>query len=525
MSRLTVKLALPAALMAVLALGALPLHAQCGWSQDSLSVARKALASTSDGQRVYFAGGRNSPYNSFRFRRVDIFDTATQTWSQASLSVGRSEFAATAVGHYVLFAGGSLNATDPSAVVDVLDTQTMTWSTAALSQARSVLAATTVGTKAFFAGGNAGGFFTPNPTDVIDVYDSALGHPGDPLAWSTAQLSVPRAQMAGATVGPLALFAGGINITSALATVDIFDDSTGTWSTANLSQARHLEQYAAATLGSRVYFGGGAVDPTPTLSDRVDVFESTTNTWTTLTLSVPRASLAVEAVGDLVLFAGGLALTPGFDSSDVVDVLQASTGAWLPPKHLSVKRHNLSAAAAGDQVLFAGGDEFGNVVKNVDMLTWCPVGQAFCFGDGSATPCPCSNHGAPGAGCRNSTGHGALLLGSGTTSVLADDLELAAAQMRPGQPALLFVGDNAVNGGDGLPFGDGLRCAGAGVRRLGVRVADGSGAASWGPGLQAAGAWRAGDTRRFQAWYRDPNISPCGSGFNLSHGYELLFTL
>lgn len=357
------------ALAAVLALEAPPLHAQ--WSQDALSVARKALASASDGQRVYFAGGRSSPYNSPRRSRVDVFDTATQTWSQLSLSVARSEFAATALGPYVLFAGGALNATVPTAVVDVLDTRTMTWSTAALSQARSVLAATTVGTKALFAGGNAGGFSTPVASDVIDVYDSALGKPDDPAAWSTAQLSVARAQMAAATVGTRALFAGGIDATSALATVDIFDDSTGTWSTANLSQARHLEQYAAATADGRVYFGGGAIDPTPTLSDVVDVFDSTTDTWTTLTLSVPRASLVVEAVGDLVFFAGGIVLNPGFDSSDVVEVLQASTGTWLPPSHLSLKRHNLGAAAAGDQVLFAGGDALGIVVTNVDVLT-CP---------------------------------------------------------------------------------------------------------------------------------------------------------
>ncbi|HEX6882281.1 MAG TPA: hypothetical protein VF530_02810 [Planctomycetota bacterium] len=356
-------------LTVVLALGADPLHAQ--WSQEALSVSRKAMASTSDGQRVYFAGGRRAPYDSVRYVRVDIFDTATQTWSQTSLSVGRSEFAATAVGPYVLFAGGSRSATSVSAVVDVLDTRDMSWSATTLSQARSVLAATTVGTKAFFAGGNAGGFFSAVPSDVVDVYDSAKGAPWESAAWSTAQLSVARGQMAAASVGNLALFAGGIDATSPLATVDIYDDSTGTWSTATLSQARHLEQYAAATAGGRVFFGGGAVDPTPTLSDVVDVFDSAADTWSTLTLSVPRASLAVEAVGDLVLFGGGIVLNPGFDSTDVVEVLQASTLTWLPQSRLSLKRHNLAAAAAGDQVLFGGGDELGNVVTVVDVLT-CP---------------------------------------------------------------------------------------------------------------------------------------------------------
>lgn len=370
---------LPSTLL-LLVLGAAPAHAQ--WSLEALSVSRKAMASASDGQRVYFAGGRRTQYDSNRFVRVDIFDTTTQTWSQASLSVGRSEFAATAVGPYVLFAGGSLNATLPSAVVDVLDTRTMTWSATTLTQARSVLAATTVGTKAFFAGGNAGGLSTPVASDVVDIYDSAMGEPWESAAWSTAQLSVARGQMAAATVGTRALFAGGIDTTSPLAAVDIYDDAPGTWSTATLSQARHLEQYAGATAGGRVFFGGGAVDPTPILSDVVDVFDSATDTWSTLTLSVPRASLAVEAVGDLVLFSGGIVLAPGFDSTDVVEVLQASTLTWLPQSCLSIKRHNLAAAAAGDQVLFAGGDSLGNVVTNVDVLTSPSASAGTYAGDG-----------------------------------------------------------------------------------------------------------------------------------------------
>jgi hypothetical protein len=147
----------------------------------------------------------------------------------------------------------------------------------------------------------------------------------------------------------------------------------------------------------------------------------------------------------------------------------------------------------------------------------------YCFGDGSATACPCGNPGAPGEGCANGTGQGAILSGSGTTSVAADDLAFAGAQFTPGQPALLFAGLNAVNSGNGNLFGDGLRCAGGTVKRLGVTNADGSGDLSWGSGHAAQGGWVAGDVRRFQGWYRDPIAGPCGSGFNLSNGLEVQF--
>jgi hypothetical protein len=42
--------------------------------------------------------------------------------------------------------------------------------------------------------------------------------------------------------------------------------------------------------------------------------------------------------------------------------------------------------------------------------------------------------------------------------------------------------------------------------------------------LVAANGWQAGATRRFQAWYRDPSGSPCGSQFNLSQGLEISFS-
>lgn len=106
----------------------------------------------------------------------------------------------------------------------------------------------------------------------------------------------------------------------------------------------------------------------------------------------------------------------------------------------------------------------------------------------------------------------------------ANDLTFQATNLLPDQPAMLFVGHNTVNNGDGAPFGDGLRCAGGELRRLGVMIPDMTGTADWGPGLSEQGMFSPGATRRFQVGYRDPTGSPCASGFNLSNGYEVVFT-
>lgn len=164
---------------------------------------------------------------------------------------------------------------------------------------------------------------------------------------------------------------------------------------------------------------------------------------------------------------------------------------------------------------------------NVWMNTLDPpmgdVGTAYCFGDGSGGACPCGNAGGAGEGCANSSGSGGVLGAGGSDSAGSDDLVLEASNLLTNQPALAFVGLDRINGGNGVSFGDGLRCAGTSVVRLGVDQPDGAGNASWGPGLGSLGNWGAGDVRRFQIWYRNPAGGPCSSGFNLTNGLEVTF--
>lgn len=147
-------------------------------------------------------------------------------------------------------------------------------------------------------------------------------------------------------------------------------------------------------------------------------------------------------------------------------------------------------------------------------------GIAYCYGDGSGASCPCGNFGQPGAGCATSTGAGARLSGGGSPSVSVDTLVLIVEGALPGQAGLVFAGLNAVQ----APFGDGLRCAGGALRRLPVAFADANGSYAYASVASLLGVV-AGDLRRFQGWFRDPVGSPCGSGFNLTNGYEIQFGL
>ena len=164
--------------------------------------------------------------------------------------------------------------------------------------------------------------------------------------------------------------------------------------------------------------------------------------------------------------------------------------------------------------------EFSACVALIDS----EVGLAFCFGDGSGTACPCGNSGASGQGCASSaSATGARLLATGTVSVATDDLVLQALDSVPLAPGLFFQGDSAVGGGFGLPFGDGLRCAGGNIVRLQVAIAGPGGLASSTVDIAARGGVSAAETQYYQWWYRDSMSSPCGGLFNLSNAVELVW--
>jgi hypothetical protein len=160
-------------------------------------------------------------------------------------------------------------------------------------------------------------------------------------------------------------------------------------------------------------------------------------------------------------------------------------------------------------------------------------GAPVCFGDGSGAACGCNNNASSGQGCRNSTGTGAVLTGSGVASLTNDSLTLVTTQI-PNSPGLTFQANNLL--GSPSTFGDGIRCCGGNVVRIITVLAQGNCASTDQPagcGTQVGGlggkisehpgnaALQPGTSRCYQHWYRDPGANnPCQSNFfNLSNAY------
>lgn len=163
------------------------------------------------------------------------------------------------------------------------------------------------------------------------------------------------------------------------------------------------------------------------------------------------------------------------------------------------------------------GGDFAWVIDDVSFTVGVSS-DSFCFGDGSGAGCPCGNLSAPGEGCANSTGVGALLAAGGNAVLGADTLVLSVIQAPPGRPGLFFQGNDQQNGGSGFLFGDGLRCVGTAVRRLELVLTDASGNGSTTQPISSVVSLSPGDLRYYQFWYRDPGTGPCAQGFNLTNG-------
>jgi hypothetical protein len=173
-----------------------------------------------------------------------------------------------------------------------------------------------------------------------------------------------------------------------------------------------------------------------------------------------------------------------------------------------------------------------NGFRDIFASTLGGPGTPFCFGDGTQGSCPCGNSGAAGHGCDNSASTGGALLASGGTTS-PDTLVLTSSGELPSATSVFLQG--STNLGAGLPFGDGLRCAGGVLKRLGLHVAV-AGTASYpqaGDNSITQQSANLGDpiapgsTRYYQVYYRDPSptfcAAPTGNTWNISSGLSIVW--
>ncbi|MBK7876469.1 MAG: hypothetical protein IPJ77_12080 [Planctomycetes bacterium] len=165
--------------------------------------------------------------------------------------------------------------------------------------------------------------------------------------------------------------------------------------------------------------------------------------------------------------------------------------------------------------------------RSIDRMVPGINGGPFCAGDGVdanvTTACPCSNFGAVGRGCANSTNAaGARLAATGTSN---PDTAVLQGSGMPATVSCIYLQGDAL---DDTTFGDGVRCAGGSLLRLRTKTNVG-GASSFPDSVETVTlSQRGGVTpgsgvvRYYQTYYRNAAAAFCPpETFNVTNGIRI----
>jgi hypothetical protein len=149
---------------------------------------------------------------------------------------------------------------------------------------------------------------------------------------------------------------------------------------------------------------------------------------------------------------------------------------------------------------------------------------SFCFGDGSGTACTCGNASVPEhrEGCLHSQGIGGKMTALGASDATADTFQLVGTGV-PDSIGMFIQGTMRINGGDGVVFGDGLRCVGGSVLRLRAKPIVGGTVRYPEAGetpISQLGGLVPGDVRSYQLWFRNAAAFCTVYTWNLTNGIE-----
>lgn len=224
-----------------------------------------------------------------------------------------------------------------------------------LNDPRKLSVAAAVGNKIIFAGGipvpvGPG----PNFSATVDIYDATTN------SWSTASLSQPRSGMTVATMGTKVFFAGGtgmlpsgrVGLTSR---VDIYDAVANTWSTMEMPHADGLLSSLAS--GNKLVIVGG---------NFADIYNAGSKTWKTINFGQPRYLITATNVKGKFYFAGGVTNKSTLTPTSRIDIYDPVTDSWSVSQ-LSKPKYGMSGLLARN-LIWAGGVVAGNASNEVEML-------------------------------------------------------------------------------------------------------------------------------------------------------------
>jgi hypothetical protein len=303
----------------------------------------------------------------------------------ATIPEMRGGFAFAAATNKLVFAGGTGGQQGQcnSSRVDIYDINSNSWTTSQVSEARYGMGTAVLGNKIFFAGGYKGmnypqcyignGWFPETRSSVIDIYDASSN------TWATAQLSSRRVPC-GAAAGNKVLFAGG-DFSSVVAipsnVTDIYEATNYSQASSSLSEAKGLQQIA--TSGNKIYLAGGANQVSDcdnhviVIYKRIDIYDALSNTWSVDHLSEERAGMGAIGVNNKIYWAGGYIMNSnaycGIGATNSVEIRDLATNT-TSFDCLSEAKEQVTALLKDNKIIFWGGQNGRFDIYDLTTGSW-----------------------------------------------------------------------------------------------------------------------------------------------------------
>lgn len=276
---------------------AVSIQAQVSWTQlTSMPTPRAQTAATIDASgKVYVIGGYTSGSGS-ALNTVEIYDSATNTWSTGPALLAPTRGASAVFLNNSVYVFGGFDSSQ-SAIYQVLNLATNTWTQGVFSAGGWEGAAAVANGRIFVLGGEA------NATAVNEFL------PGSGSFTSLTSLTAGAIGSTAAAVGnQVYLIGGGAGYTPANTRLDVFDLSTGQWSS-RPGDTTPLTQHTSVSVGPYLYVLGGSSSATNNVSpyySAVRIYDTDSGLWssgTALPFGVREASAVFT--GSQILLLGG----------------------------------------------------------------------------------------------------------------------------------------------------------------------------------------------------------------------------